>query len=82
MSPGLDGGVDRDGRLVLANEFADIRVSRVGTRNGVRLLVESPRSGRSIMICPLELEALTWQDTETFSAMIAQPQRSLMGDAQ
>ncbi|MGW2523498.1 hypothetical protein ACWC09_42260 [Streptomyces sp. NPDC001617] len=56
--------------LTLGNEFAEIRVSRVETRNGARLLVESTRSGQWVALCPLELEALTWQNTATFAAMI------------
>jgi len=56
--------------LALANEFAEIRVAKVLTRNGTRLLVESPRSGQWITLDPLELEALTWQNLATFSAMV------------
>ncbi|MGI8692513.1 MAG: hypothetical protein ACR2JK_06375 [Geodermatophilaceae bacterium] len=59
--------------LSIGNEFAEIRVSRVETRNGARLLIEAPRSGQWIALCPLELEALTWQNTATFSAMIGKP---------
>lgn len=59
--------------ISLGNEFAEIRVARVQTRNGARLLIESPKSGQWIALCPLELEALTWQNTSTFSAMIGNP---------
>ncbi|WSQ14791.1 hypothetical protein OG604_47640 [Streptomyces sp. NBC_01231] len=59
--------------LRLGNEFSEIRVSRVETRNGSRLLVESTRSGQWVALCPLELEALTWQNTATFAAMIGNP---------
>ena len=59
--------------LSIGNEFSEIRVSRVETRNGSRLLIESPRSGQWVALCPLELEALTWQNTATFSAMIGNP---------
>lgn len=59
--------------LTIANEFAEIRVRRVDTRNGSRLLVESPKSGQWVALDPLEMEALTWQNTATFSAMIANP---------
>lgn len=59
--------------ISLGNEFAEIRVSRVETRNGSRLLIESPKSGQWVALCPLELEALTWQNTSTFSAMIGNP---------
>jgi hypothetical protein len=64
--------------LRLGNEFAEIRVCRVETRNGARLLIESPKSGQWVALCPLELEALTWQSTATFSAMIGNPFRSLV----
>lgn len=64
--------------ITIANEFAEIRVRRVDSRNGSRLLVESPRTGRWVTLCPLELEALTWQSPQTFSAMIGNPSRSLV----
>jgi hypothetical protein len=50
-----------------------VRVVRVETRNGSRLLIESPKSGQWVALCPLELEALTWQNTATFSAMVGNP---------
>ncbi len=59
--------------ISIANEFADVRVLRVETRNGSRLLVESPKSGQWVALCPVELEALTWQNTATFSAMVGNP---------
>lgn len=59
--------------LSVGNEFAEIRVSRVETRNGARLLVEAPKSGQWVALCPLEGEALTWQNPQTFSAMIGHP---------
>ena len=59
--------------IELGNEFAQVRVCRVETRNGSRLLIESPKSGQWVTLCPLELEALTWQGPETFSAMIGHP---------
>ena len=59
--------------IVIGNEFSEIRVTRVETRNGSRLLVESTKSGQWIALCPLELEALTWQSPATFSAMLGKP---------
>jgi hypothetical protein len=59
--------------ISVANEFAEVRVVRVETRNGARLLIESPKSGQWVALCPLELEALTWQNTATFSAMVGNP---------
>lgn len=65
--------------ITLANEFSEVRVHKVETRNGARLLITSPRSGQWVTLCPLELEALTWQSTETFSTMIGNPFGSLFG---
>lgn len=59
--------------ITVGNEFAEVRVVRVETRNGSRLLIESPKSGQWVALCPLELEALTWQNTATFSAMVGNP---------
>jgi hypothetical protein len=66
--------------LRIANEFSEIVVRRVDTRNGARLLIESPRSGQWVTLCPLELEALTWQSTATFSAMVGNPFGPLVPD--
>lgn len=73
MTPARSGP-DPAGRAIsVANEFAEIRVSRIETRNGSRLLIEAPRSGHRIALCPMELEALTWQRPATYSAMIGSP---------
>jgi hypothetical protein len=66
--------------ITIGNEFAEVRITRVDTRNGSRLLIESLRSGQWVTLCPLEAEALTWQGTATFSAMIGHPFGSLVGD--
>ena len=57
----------------LANEFGEVVVERVPTRNGARLRISMPASGRSILLCPLELEALTWQDHDLFSRLLQTP---------
>lgn len=64
--------------ISISNEFAEVRVVRVETRNGSRLLIESPKSGQWVALCPLELEALTWQNTATFAAMVGNPFGPLM----
>ncbi len=56
--------------LTVANEFTEVTVHRVDTRNGSRLLITSPRTGRWITLDALEVEALTWQNTRTFEAMV------------
>ncbi|AII10985.1 hypothetical protein [Rhodococcus opacus] len=56
--------------LVIANEFAEVMVRKVETRNGVRLLIQSAKSGQWVSVDPLELESLTWQNEKTFAAMV------------
>jgi len=68
--PGTDA--ERD-PIRLANEFTEVVVERVRTRNGARLRIRVPSSGHEIMLCPLELEALTWQDHDTFSRLLGRP---------
>ena len=62
-----------DEPVELANEYATVQVRRVHTRNGVRLEIVSPKTGRGIRLCPLELESLTWQTHETFSEFLRTP---------
>ena len=57
----------------LGNEFTEVVVEPVRTRNGMRLRIFVPSSGREIMLCPLELEALTWQGHELFSVLLSTP---------
>ena len=59
--------------LELANEFAQVSVRKIATRNGVRLEIVAPKLGRGIRLCPLELESLTWQSPETFSGFLSTP---------
>ncbi len=68
---GLEGGDDQV--IELGNEFAEVVVRKVRTRNGARLLISSPKSGHSIALCPLELEALTWQDPSSLSLLVSNP---------
>jgi hypothetical protein len=53
--------------IYISNEFADIRVRKVYTRNGERLQIEARRRGYRIELDALQLEGLTWQSPETFS---------------
>jgi hypothetical protein len=59
--------------IKIANEFTEVEVDRVRTRNGMRLRIFVPSSGRKILLCPLELEALTWQEHKLFSHLLATP---------
>lgn len=56
--------------LTIANEFTEVALRRVDTRNGSRLLISSPKSGQWITLDPLEVEALTRQNARTLSAMV------------
>ncbi len=69
--PGTHLKLERD--LVIANEFAEVTIRRVATHNGTRLEVRSPRLGRSIRLDPLQLESLTWQEPDAFSALLVDP---------
>lgn len=64
----------------VANEFSDVEVRRVDTRNGSRLLICSPKSGQWISLDALEIEALTWQNTHTLEAMVGNINAPLLPD--
>ncbi|HWF27311.1 MAG TPA: dihydrodiol dehydrogenase [Mycobacterium sp.] len=66
--------------LTVANEFTEVVVRRVDTRNGSRLLISSPRTGQWISLDALEVEALTWQNTRTLAAMVGNPNAPLLPD--
>jgi hypothetical protein len=64
---------EQEETFVIGNEFAEVQVSRVPTRNGTRLRIRDAKTRREILLCPLELESLTWQDPELFSDLLATP---------
>jgi hypothetical protein len=66
--------------LTVANEFAEVQVRRVDTRNGSRLLISAPRTGRWISLDALEVEALTRQNTRTLTAMVGNSRGPLLPD--
>lgn len=59
--------------FVIGNEFSEVHVSKIATRNGPRLRIRDAKARREILLCPLELEALTWQTSELFSELLATP---------
>lgn len=69
-----------DEPITIANEFTEVVVRRVDTRNGSRLLISAPRSGRSITLDALEVEALTWQNPRTLAAMVGKSHAPLLPD--
>ena len=75
--PASGVGGDREGVIRLANEFTEVVVERVQTRNGARLRISVPGSGHQILLCPLELEALTWQDHDMFARLLGSPPEAL-----
>jgi len=66
--------------LTIANEFAEAQVRRVDTRNGSRLLITAPRTGRWISLDALEVEALTRQNARTLTAMVGDSDGPLLPD--
>jgi hypothetical protein len=70
----------KDESITIANEFTEVVVRRVDTRNGSRLLISAPRSGRSISLDALEVEALTRQNSRTLAAMVANSHAPLLPD--
>jgi hypothetical protein len=74
----LEGAVGEP--LTVANEFTEVVVRRVDTRNGSRLLITSPKSGQWITLDALEVEALTWQNTRTLATMVGNMYAPLLPD--
>ena len=74
----LNGAVGEP--LTVANEFTEVVVRRVDTRNGSRLLISAPKSGRWISLDALEVEALTRQNARTLAAMVGNSGGPLLPD--
>ncbi len=66
--------------VTIANEFTEVVVRRVDTRNGSRLLITAPRTGQWITLDPLEIEALTWQNARTLAAMVGNSHAPMLPD--
>ena len=66
--------------ITIANEFTEVVIQRVDTRNGSRLLITAPRTGRWITLDALEVEALTWQNPRTLAAMVGNSHTPLLPD--
>jgi len=74
----LEGAVGE--AVTIANEFTEVVVRRVDTRNGSRLLITAPRTGQWISLDALEVEALTWQNPRTLAAMVGNSHAPLLPD--
>lgn len=66
--------------LTVANEFAEVVVRRLDTRNGSRLMICAPKSGQWISLDALEVEALTRQNARTLAAMVGNTHGPLLPD--
>jgi hypothetical protein len=53
---------------ILANEFAQVRLSKDRNGNSVRLKVEDLQSGRTICLDPLILASLVWASDDDLAA--------------
>lgn len=65
----VDGGTD--GPIQIANEFADVVVRKVETRNGMRLDIWSPRRGTRIQLDAVALDCLSFQEPELISQLLS-----------
>lgn len=61
--------------IVVANEFADVQVRRVLTRNGARLEIFSPRRGTKVHLDAVELDCLSYQEPEIFTELLERTPR-------
>lgn len=59
-----------DGPIVVANEFADVVVRRVATRNGMRLDIWSPRRGTRIQLDAVALDCLSYQEPDLITELL------------
>ncbi|WP_340539309.1 hypothetical protein [Nocardioides sp. GXZ039] len=59
-----------DGPIVVANEFADVVVRRVETRNGMRLDIWSPRRGTRIQLDAVALDCLSYQAPDLITELL------------
>lgn len=71
VTTGTSNEVAPDGPIItIVNEFAEIRIQKVYTRNGERLRMESYRRGSEILLDAIQLESLTWQTPDDFSRLL------------
>ncbi|WP_199824031.1 hypothetical protein [Streptomyces sp. NBRC 109706] len=64
-----DGG--NEGPVVIANEFADVVVRKVQTRNGTRLEIWSPRRNTCVRYDAVALDCLSYQEPEFITGLLA-----------
>ncbi len=57
--------------ILIANEFADVVVRKVETRNGMRLDIWSPRRGSRVQLDAVALDCLSFQEPELITQLLA-----------
>ncbi|MBP1157311.1 MULTISPECIES: dihydrodiol dehydrogenase [unclassified Paenibacillus] len=62
-----------DPQIIIGNEFTQVIIKKIYTRYGERLEITSPKLNLSILLDPLALESLTWQEPEVFTEFLAKP---------
>jgi hypothetical protein len=67
-----DGRPDED-TTTITNEFAEAHVRLLSTPEGDRLEIIAPKLDYRIRLSATELESVTWQTTETFTAFLEHP---------
>jgi hypothetical protein len=58
--------------IEIANEFAWVRLQKEdGVANGPRLVLRDMRTGRTMYLDPLELEAISWMGHQELLSLLA-----------
>jgi len=60
-----------DGPIIIANEFTDVVVRRVMTRNGMRLDIWSPKRGTRVLLDAVALDCLSFQEPELITELLS-----------
>ena len=58
------------GPIIIANEFADVVIKKVDTRNGMRLDIWSPRRGTRILLDAVALDCLSYQQPTLITELL------------
>jgi hypothetical protein len=66
-----DGIVQSGERFGIGNEFTGVQVRKVWTKQGERLELTVPRSGRRILLDAMQLEIVAAQEPEKFTELFA-----------
>lgn len=66
-------GADVVHEWTVTNEFAEAHVRKLADSDGEWLEIEAPKLGYLIRLQSVELEGVTWQETETFTRFLETP---------